>query len=192
MNTRDQLIDATAELLWERGYSATSPAMIQKRAGVGQGSMYHHFTGKADLAAAAMRRVAAQMRAEVLAAIDGRETVIDRLHAYLDLERRPLLGCRLGRLVQDPDVVAQAELSQVALEFFAWLRRWVTDELTTGQRRGELRPDFEPAEVAALLVATIQGGYVLARAERDPDVQTLAIAGAKRLIRDLIAHPAQS
>ena len=53
MDTRDQLIDSTRELLWERGYVGTSPKAIQQRAGAGQGSMYHHFAGKKELALAA-------------------------------------------------------------------------------------------------------------------------------------------
>ena len=62
MSTPDRLIEATRELLWERGYVGTSPKAIQQRAGAGQGSMYHHFAGKPDLALAAIRRTAEEMR----------------------------------------------------------------------------------------------------------------------------------
>ena len=34
----------------QRGYAGTSPKAIQERSGAGQGSMYHHFHGKPDLA----------------------------------------------------------------------------------------------------------------------------------------------
>lgn len=50
IDTAGKLIEATQELLWERGYVGTSPRAIQQRAGAGQGSMYHHFGGKPDLA----------------------------------------------------------------------------------------------------------------------------------------------
>src|SRR4051812_44423200 len=52
MSTSDRLVETTRELLWERGYVGTSPKAIQQRSGVGQGSMYHHFGGKPDLALA--------------------------------------------------------------------------------------------------------------------------------------------
>jgi AcrR family transcriptional regulator len=42
----DKLIETTQELLWERGYVGMSPRAIQDRAGVGQGSMYHHFRSR--------------------------------------------------------------------------------------------------------------------------------------------------
>jgi TetR/AcrR family transcriptional repressor of nem operon len=65
MDTAERLIQSTRELLSERGYVATSPKVILQRAGVGQGSMYHHFRGKADLALAAIERTTGELRAEV-------------------------------------------------------------------------------------------------------------------------------
>lgn len=61
MNTRDRLVAATRELMWEKGYAATSPKDIQRAAGAGQGSMYHHFSGKEDLAVTAMEQTAASV-----------------------------------------------------------------------------------------------------------------------------------
>lgn len=185
MTGRDRLIDAASELLWERGYTGTSPASIQKRAGVGQGSMYHHFAGKAELAGSAIRRTAETMRREVQVATARADTAVGKLHAYLDMDRSPLLGCRLGRLMQDSEVIADAGLRGPAAEFFAWLRGWVADTIADGQRTGELLADADPAQVAALVVATVQGGYVLARAEQDEHPYLLAVRGAKKAISDL-------
>ncbi len=39
-----------------------TPKAILDRAGAGQGSVYHHFTGKADLAAAAIEGMAMSFR----------------------------------------------------------------------------------------------------------------------------------
>src|SRR5579871_2929263 len=48
MTTRDRLVESAQALLWERGYVAMSPKAVQERSGAGQGSMYHHFKGKAE------------------------------------------------------------------------------------------------------------------------------------------------
>ena len=71
MSTPERLIESTRELLWERGYTGTSPKAILERADAGQGSMYHHFKGKPDLALAAIRRTAEQMRATAAGVLDG-------------------------------------------------------------------------------------------------------------------------
>lgn len=63
MSTPERLIESTRELLWERGYVGTSPKAILERAGAGQGSMYHHFKGKPELALAAIRRTAEELLA---------------------------------------------------------------------------------------------------------------------------------
>ncbi len=69
--TSDRLVEATRELLWERGYVGTSPKAVQQAAGAGQGSMYHHFAGKRDLALAAIRRTAGEMDAAAGAVLEG-------------------------------------------------------------------------------------------------------------------------
>ena len=62
--TQERLVRSTQELLWERGYvDRPSPKAILERAGVGQGSMYHHFSGKSALALAAIRRTAEELKA---------------------------------------------------------------------------------------------------------------------------------
>ena len=67
MDTRERLVESTRALLWERGYVGTSPAAILDRAQVGQGSMYHYFRGKSDLAQAAMERTADEMKRQIAA-----------------------------------------------------------------------------------------------------------------------------
>ncbi|MCX4092299.1 TetR/AcrR family transcriptional regulator [Nocardia sp. alder85J] len=182
MGTRDRLIDSTRELLWERGYVGTSPKTIQQRAGAGQGSMYHHFTGKEELAEAAIRRTAAEMRAGVEAQLTVPGTAFDRISAYLRREREVLRGCPIGGLTQDPDVMGTPALRAPVEETLTWLRERLTRVIREGLDRGELRPPLDPAATAAALVATLQGGYVLARAADAAEVFDQAVAGILALL----------
>ncbi|MEU2063758.1 TetR/AcrR family transcriptional regulator [Streptomyces sp. NPDC013455] len=191
MSKKEALTRAAGELLWERGYAGTSPAMILQRAGAGQGSMYHHFSGKADLAAAAMARLSEQMRARTEEALAGDGSAVARLNSFLDLERDPLAGCRMGRLAQDHEVVADDVLRATTADFFGWLGRRLTEVLTEGVRAGEFRPGTDPDLMASLLMATVQGGYVLARAHQDPAAFRRAVDGARRVVADLAASPGQ-
>jgi AcrR family transcriptional regulator len=189
MDTRSVLVETTAELLWERGYTATSPKLIQARASVGQGSMYHHFAGKADLAAAAMRYSADSMRAAAEEVLSGKGSAVERIGAFLDLERDPLAGCRMGRLVQDPDVTEQPILRAPAADFFTWLLGRVSEVLAEGVRERELRTDCDLEAAAALVVAAVQGGFVLSRALADPETFRQATRGAKQAIAALRVTP---
>lgn len=182
MAARDRLIESTQELLWERGYTGTSPRAIQDRAGAGQGSMYHHFGGKPDLAVAALQRSAEQMRAEIEDEFAVGSTATGKIAAYLHRERDVLRGCRIGRMTQDPDVVDSPDLRRPLAETFDWLRGRLADIVAEGQQKGEIAVGLDPAETAATIAAVLQGGYVLARAANSVEPFDHAIDGVLALL----------
>ncbi|MGV9880151.1 TetR/AcrR family transcriptional regulator [Streptomyces sp. NPDC003006] len=182
MSTPERLIESTRELLWERGYVGTSPKAIQQHAGAGQGSMYHHFTGKPDLALAAIRRTAEEMRATADAALAGPGTAYARIEAYLLRERDVLRGCPVGRLTMDPDVIASDELRAPVAETLDWLRDRLAAILEEGRAQGEFTSALDPREIASAVVATVQGGYVLARSSGAPTAFDAAVRGLLALL----------
>ncbi|NEB39603.1 TetR/AcrR family transcriptional regulator [Streptomyces sp. SID14515] len=182
MSTPDRLIEATQELLWERGYVGTSPKAIQQRAGAGQGSMYHHFTGKPELALAAIARTAEEMRGTAERLLDGPGSAYERIAAYLLREREVLRGCPVGRLTMDPDVIADDELRAPVDATFDWLRGRITAIVQEGVDAGEFTPGTDPGPVAAAVVATVQGGYVLARASGSSTAFDRAVEGLLSLL----------
>lgn len=182
MSTPDRLIQATQDLLWERGYVGTSPKAIQQRAGAGQGSMYHHFAGKPDLALVAIDRTSAQMREAAGRVLDGPGPAYERISDYLLREREVLRGCPVGRLTMDPDVVASEELRAPVEETLAWLRGRLTEIVQEGVDTGEFAPGLVAGEIAAAIVATVQGGYVLARASGSSAAFDSAVRGLLSLL----------
>jgi len=181
-SARERLVESAQELLWERGYVGTSPKAIQERAGVGQGSMYHHFAGKSELAVAAVRRNADEVRAEAEAALSAPGTAVERVAGYLRRERDVLRGCRVGRLAHDPDIVAIPSLREPLEETFEWLQQRLEQVLAEGRTRGELRADLDTGATATTIAAVVQGGYVLARAANDAEPFDRAVDGALGLL----------
>jgi AcrR family transcriptional regulator len=182
MSSAERLIESTRELLWERGYTGTSPKEIQRRAGAGQGSMYHHFTGKPDLALAAINRTAEEMRAKAEIQFSSTGTAVERITAYLRRERDVLKGCPIGRLTQDPDVMADRSLRAPVEQTLSWLRDRLAEILAEGRERGELPAGLDPRATAATVVAVLQGGYVLARAAESTVPFDQAVTGVLSLL----------
>ncbi|SMQ14377.1 transcriptional regulator, TetR family [Streptomyces sp. Ag82_O1-12] len=182
MSTPERLIESTRELLWERGYTGTSPKAILERADAGQGSMYHHFKGKPDLALAAIRRTAEEMRATAAGVLDGPGTPYERIEAYLLRERDVLRGCPVGRLTMDPDVIASPDLRAPVDETLDWLRGRIAGIVEEGKAQGRFAPSLDAGEIAAAVVATVQGGYVLARASGSPAVFDAGVRGLLSLL----------
>ncbi|WP_182451969.1 TetR/AcrR family transcriptional regulator [Streptacidiphilus sp. P02-A3a] len=182
MSTRERLIESTRTLLWERGYVGTSPKNIQELAAAGQGSMYHHFSGKEELARTAIDRTAEGMRAGADALLSGPGSPLERVAAYLRNERDVMKGCPIGRLTQDPDVMAAPVLREPVEEMFGWIRGRLAEVLAEGVEAGELSPAVDPRTTASAVIATLQGGYVLARAADSTQPFEQAIEGLLALL----------
>ena len=181
VTSRDRLTDAMASLLWERGYAATSPRDVMERAGVGQGSMYHHFAGKHELAVEALHAAIDQLLAES-DLLEGAGDPLDRVERYLALPRPGTKGCRVGRMTQDPQVVDDPEmLALVGDAFDTSAARW-TRALEQAIAAGELPASIDPGDLARTLSAVIQGGYVLARAHGSQEPMDAAVRGAITLL----------
>ena len=65
---RARLLEATVELLVERGFSGTSTTLVSERAGVSRGAQLHHFPTKNDLVVAAVEHLTEVRGAELAAA----------------------------------------------------------------------------------------------------------------------------
>ncbi|KGM41385.1 TetR family transcriptional regulator [Aquabacterium sp. NJ1] len=181
--TIDKLIETTQALLWERGYVGTSPRAIQDRAGVGQGSMYHHFRTKAALAQAAEERSASELIEDVRRVLEGPGDPLDLVIGYLRLERDVLKGCRIGRLTADPEVVADPALRKPLEEAFRWVTERLAVLLKEAQRLGRLPAGLDSQALAATVLAVRQGGYVLARAADSTAPYEQAIEGVVSLLQ---------
>jgi TetR/AcrR family transcriptional regulator, transcriptional repressor for nem operon len=180
VDTRERLVESARALLWERGYVGTSPKAIQQHARAGQGSMYHHFAGKQELALEAIRRTAQELRAAADQQLSGPGSAVERITAYLRRERDVLAGCPVGRLTYDPEVLATPALREPVQQTLGWLRDRLAGVVREGCERGELFLD--PDAVAATIIAVLQGGYVLARAAGTTEPFDQAMAGVLALL----------
>jgi AcrR family transcriptional regulator len=176
------LIRSMQELLWERGYSGTTPAEVQRRAGAGQGSMYHFFQGKAGLALAAEIRMGEDLKEEVEQRFAGREQTLERIRSYLAPDGVVTRGCRLGRLVQDEEVAGNPELMSPIAETYAWIQDRLETMLADGVERGELRPDTDVRALAVTILAIRQGAYTLARLAGSDEPFRQATIGISQLM----------
>ncbi|MBM9614235.1 TetR/AcrR family transcriptional regulator [Desulfobulbus rhabdoformis] len=183
MDAREKLIRSTQALLWERGYVGTSPKAIQQRAGVGQGSMYHHFGGKSDLALAAIERCSEQIKSFAKDKLQGPGTAYERIEAFLLQERNVLQGCQLGRLTADPEIVVNDNLHRPVHETFDWLQQKVSAVIREGIADGQFDPELEVEDTAAAITGILQGGYVLAKAAGNDEPYFRAVRGMLALLK---------
>ncbi len=82
---RSRLLEATVELLVERGFAGTSTTLVSERAGVSRGAQLHHFPTKNDLVVAAVEHLTVARGADLAAAAARLPTGPRRTRAVLEM-----------------------------------------------------------------------------------------------------------
>jgi AcrR family transcriptional regulator len=158
--TRTRILDAALELTQKQGFERTSMAEIAREAGIGQGTLYHHFADKRALLLEFLEtwgeRVAAERRADLeLGAFmrsDPRAFLEGFLHnIYERLRDRNWLYVELF-LLADRDEELRARLQNLKL---AGSERLATI-IEVGQQRGLLRKHPDPTSAGLLLANALE------------------------------------
>ncbi|WJY13271.1 TetR/AcrR family transcriptional regulator [Pectobacteriaceae bacterium CE90] len=182
MKAKDALIKTMQELLWTKGYSNTSPKEIQQASGVGQGSMYHHFKGKADLARQTILRNAEELQHEISGILHTQKGARERIGNYLQRERDILSGCRMGGLAQDSEIIGNDLLREPIANNFEWLIGEIEKVLESGKASGEFSANLNVKNTALTLISVMQGAFVIARATQSEAYYKQAIAGVIEML----------
>ena len=82
---RLRLLEATTELLVERGWSGTTTTLVSQRAGVSRGAQLHHFPTKSDLVIAAVAHLSDVRGRELAEAATNLPTGRRRTRAVLEM-----------------------------------------------------------------------------------------------------------
>jgi TetR/AcrR family transcriptional repressor of nem operon len=182
MDSRQKVVDSAKRLFWRDGYSTTSPKQVMTDAGVGQGSYYHHFPAKSELGRLVIEANGRDLLESVQAAMAGRRTGRARLAAFLESAQDALSGCRIGGFAYDAGILAEPELRAALASAFSELARTVEEAVRQGQADGSLPVGPDPHQLAAALIAVVEGAFVTARATGDQSTADAATAGALALL----------
>ena len=178
--TRDRIVEAAAELMYLHGVAGTSTPAVRDAAGVSSSQIYHYFADKDDLTRAVIAfqsEAILTAQAPSLARLDS----IDALRAWRDVvvdaarQHNGAGGCPLGSL--------SSELSDD--------HPWARDALAAMIDNGTLRRETDPGRLALALLAAVQGGLLLAQAQRTTDALEVALDTVIAHIQDHAASPAR-
>ena len=86
--TRQRLLEAAIECMAERGWSASTVAVVAERAGVSRGAAQHHFPTREDLVTSAVEYVSAQRLAYLRSQAVDLPPGPERIRAVLSLVER--------------------------------------------------------------------------------------------------------
>lgn len=166
-----QIVEAAAELLQTRSFSAFSYQHLADRLGIRKASIHHHFSTKEDLGVALIQHYL-DLYAGRLSEIDRHHRdPWERLEAFLEavteIRRSGDKICCAGAFQAEHNVLPQRVREGVA-SLLAHLRSWLAAVLAEGRGQGAMHFPGQAADQAALIVAALQGALQNARCEGHP------------------------
>ncbi|MFO1327020.1 MAG: TetR/AcrR family transcriptional regulator [Rubrivivax sp.] len=138
-STRQRLLDAAAGLFLGQGAHATSLEQVRQRAGVSNGSLYHHFASKAHLAQALYLQAMESYHAAMAAALQGTPPAAEGVRAlvarHIDwVLRHPQQARVLLHLRGATHVEGEApDWAAVNARAFEVLQTWIDAEVRAGR-----------------------------------------------------------
>jgi TetR/AcrR family transcriptional repressor of nem operon len=184
---RTRIVEAAAALIHERGVVATTLDDVKAAAGVSGSQLYHFFPDKSELLHAVIDyqadTIVNAQRQVLLSGRDGLEAW--RTLLVSGVGHAPEGGCPLGSLsgqLAETDPEARA---LIAAAFEQWSTAF-GEGLRLLHAEGKLPAGIDPADLATTLLATVQGGLLLAQVQRssrpfETAIDTLlALAGVAR------------
>ena len=171
--TRQEIIRKAAPLFNQKGYKGAALSDLMEATGLEKGGIYRHFDSKQQLAAEAFDyawKLALDARFEGTQAISN---TVDRLKQIVRnfSERSAGLvpgGCPLLNTAIDADDGNPQLREKARRALRSWLDR-LRSIIEEGQRRGEICGDIDSAELATLIVGTLEGSLMVSRLQRKDD-----------------------
>ncbi len=167
----DEILRCARALIIQGGYNSFSYADISSVVGIRNASIHHHFPSKSDL----VRELVAQYREEAAAGLAELERNVsdplEQLRAYVGYwesciaeATHPFCVCAL--LAGEIPVLPEAVVFEVRAHFRG-LSDWLTAVLERGAAQGRLTLTGTAQADAELLMATVHGAMLSARAYGD-------------------------
>lgn len=169
--TRERIVEAASNLIFENGVKATSLDRILGEAEVHKSQLYHYFKDKSEL----VQAVVDHQSDAVLAAQDPELSQLDTWEgwqAWRDLlisiqrERSCTGGCPIGSLVPELADTDEAARERIVSGFDRW-EEAIFAGLTAMQKNGLIRKEADVKALALSTLAAVQGGLVLTQARKD-------------------------
>lgn len=184
-DTSTQIMVIAERLVQTRGFNGFSYADISAELGISKASLHYHFPTKAALGQRLVERYERRFLA-ALETIDAHHVpALAKLTAYVDIYVRVLRAgsmCLCGMLAADYATLPEGIQASVR-HFFVANEAWLATVLSQGRMKKELVFVGKPADVAHVLVSTLEGAMLLARTDNDVGrFRALAVAQLKMLV----------
>jgi TetR/AcrR family transcriptional repressor of nem operon len=187
---RERILSQGLRVVHERGFAGASVRDIVEAAGVPQGSFTNHFVSKEAFCLEVLDLYFKDLRATIQRTLRNDSLPpLKRLRAYVDAQIKYLNrsgwrnGCLIGNFSAEASEHSEIIRARI-VDIFEELGQSVAYCLRAAVKTGELPRKTECDEVAAFMIASLQGAVLQAKAERS----AVPVERFKHLIFSTLLH----
>jgi TetR/AcrR family transcriptional repressor of nem operon len=169
---RDRLLEVGLDVVHAQGFAGASVRDIVQAAGVPQGSFTNHFASKEAFGLEVIDLYFARSRENIARTLrNDALPPLQRLRAYIDASKERLAasqgrnGCLLGNFTADSSWSSEPIRLRL-LEIFAEVQAALAYCLRAAVKAGEIAPSLDCEEIAAFILASMQGANLMSKALR--------------------------
>ena len=179
-STSDKILDVAQSLIVAGGYNGFSYADISAAIGIRKASIHHHFPAKAELVAVLVDRYTKQAETGLQSLREQAASPADQLQFYVNywrtcIENASQPFCICAMLASEMQMLPDEVASRVRAHFRN-LAAWLTSVLQAGVEQNLFQLDKRPQEHAQMLMASVHGAMLSARALGDPGLFVAVVA----------------
>ncbi len=172
IRTRERVLAGATAIFHRQGFSGTSIHDLIRETGVKKGNLYHYFSSKEEMGLEVLTRARDDFFRFLDKSLQGDAPSTQLANHFSAIvhyhESRNLVGgCIFGNTALEMSDRKETYRDVIHSVFEEWRRR-IRDVLEMAVRSGEARKDLDPDAMARHIVATVEGGILLARASRNP------------------------
>jgi TetR/AcrR family transcriptional regulator, transcriptional repressor for nem operon len=194
--TRARIVREAAELFNVRGYAGTSVADVSSAVGLEKGGVYNHFESKDALALACFEYAAGAILSRVREATVPPASAWDRIQAVFDVYRRIAEqrfvkgGCPILNTAVEADDTHPGLSARARGALNSW-RTILVEIMNDGTTAGEFTALASSDEIAATIIAGLEGGVMLSKIYRDPTYMRTVTAQLTTYLRAVLSFDAR-
>jgi len=186
--TRQKILEISADEIHKNGFTATSLSVILKKCDISKGALYHHFTNKMELGYAVFEEIYMPMflstwqpAFDVDDPIEGLCEFFTSMYKNMSCDEL-VCGCPLNNLCQEMACIDEGFRLRI-LNMQQQLNQLIVNGLHKISE--QLRDDLDYSQVAYFIVATFHGSTSLSKSSRNKDLFEKVINELCRYIRAL-------
>ncbi|GEC90420.1 TetR/AcrR family transcriptional regulator [Brevibacillus brevis] len=185
--TKLHIIQKSAELFNQNGYTGTSMQDIMNATGLTKGALYRGFTSKDEIAIEAFKYAGEVLQEHFAAALEKQDTATAKLVAmakvYSDAVNNPPLqgGCPLLNTAVESDHSFPV-LRDYAVAAYQETISFMQGLLEDGIAQGEFRSEMDAEAVASVIFSSIEGAIMASRLTLDNKHVLFAIKHIEQLL----------